>query len=245
LWSTTVLAVVLGLAAGGMYCVWKGSLVSKGPPAADWKQLIPPAGPTQKADPLSAEEFPRAAADLKSADPLRRRAAAARLAQTPPNEHRAEVARDLAPLAQEPDVGVGQAAVEALGVWGTGESVPLLVRLTRAYSGELRWAAIHALAKLGDASGAEAIATRLMEPGDRQEAARALEGMGAKAEKAVATLLRSSDAVVRREACQLLEKIGTKESVPALEKAGQDEDEDVRRAAATAVKAVQSRPQQP
>jgi hypothetical protein len=240
-WTTAVLAVVLVLAGVGIYVVWKGSMPAEGPRTGDWKDLIPPVGATPQAAPLTAEELPRALADLRSTDPGRRRTAAARLARTPPSGQQATVARDLARLVQDRDAGVKLAAVEALGTWGTADSESLLVPLTGAYSGELRWAAIEALAKLGDDRGAAAIADRLKEPGDREEAGRVLRGMGAKAEKAVIGSLRSPDPAVRREACQLLEQIGTKESATPLEKATHDPDEGVRRAAEAALKTVRGR----
>jgi hypothetical protein len=240
-WSTVVLAAVFVLATAGIYFVWKGSVPAEGPHTGDWKNAIPPVGTTPQAEPLPAEEVPRALADLRSVDPVRRRDAAARLVKTPPAGLRAVVARELGRLVQDRDAGVRLAAVEALGTWGTADSVPLLVPLTGNYNGELRWAAIDALAKLGDERGAEAIATRLKEPGDRQEAARALKGMGGKAEKAVVGSLRNADAAVRREACAVLEQVGTKESTRALEKATHDPDEGVRRAAEAALKAVRGR----
>src|SRR5262249_31991558 len=61
-------------------------------------------------------------------------------------------------------------------------------------------------------------------------------------EKAVLPLLDHANPSTRVEACGVLKVVGTRESVPALEKAARDPDINVARAAAETLRAVQARP---
>ena len=78
---------------------------------------------------------------------------------------------------------------------------------------------------------------------DRHNAAKALEQIGAPAEKGLLPLLEEEDWVTRMEVCKLLEKIGTPESLPQLERAAEDSNGLVKRFASQAIEAINKRQQ--
>src|SRR5262249_31721784 len=92
-------------------------------PDGQWKPK--PADPPKKHDPDPA--MIKLMLDLKSADNTRRGNAVRRLAQMRPDENRAEVARALEELLLNPRTRDG--VPEALGVWGTKESVPVIAKV--------------------------------------------------------------------------------------------------------------------
>lgn len=162
-------------------------------------------------DPLS-----QALVDLKSNDFVRRRSAAIQLRRLRPTQKKQEVARLLEKMLKDPDPQACKFAAEALGVWGTEESVPLLIELLGENSVFVRWAAIDALGTLKDPRAAEAVAARLTEQKDARKAALALQQLGPAAEDAVLPYLEHHHWQVRVQVCHLLKEIGTKKSVPAL-----------------------------
>jgi HEAT repeats len=170
--------------------------------------------------------------------------AAEKLAQAYPDEHRrAEVARALEQATTSWDVFTRQHAATALAKWATPDSVPALIKLLSDHIPGCRAEAMNGLAALKDERGAAAVAQRLTDYADRAPAQKALEAMGPAAEKPVLPLLTHTDRLVRHDACNVLKAIGTKESVPGLEKVvQQDKDRQVKQAAQDALKAIQARP---
>jgi HEAT repeat protein len=166
---------------------------------------------------LSADDFNRVLADLKSSDLNARRRAAERLGQTPANERRDEVARALAQMLTDSDRWARRSAAQALGNWGTKESTPALVALLSSDDVQSRWAAIKSLGQLQATDAAAPLAERLTVLADRSKAAEALESLGTAAEPAVIKLLGHTDVFTRLEAVQVLKVIGTKESLQPLE----------------------------
>ncbi len=141
----------------------------------------------------------------------------------PDDKRRAEVVKALEPLLTNDDHFTRHWAIEALGIWGNKDAVPLLLNAMREQ--ETRGEAMKALARLKDERAVEPIAQRLEEFFDRHEAEEALKAMGPMAEKAVLARLNHHDWLVRKAVCDVLGAIGTKESIPALEKvvaAGKD-----------------------
>ncbi len=107
----------------------------------------------------------KALSGLNSDDPPRRRAAARRLARLRPDGRREQVARALAARLNDAGETAREEVVEALGVWGTAESLtPLLKALDEE---DTRRAAIKALRRLHKAG--------LLPEDRRAEVARALE----------------------------------------------------------------------
>jgi hypothetical protein len=208
------------------------------PPPA--KVEVPP--PVQQ-KPLTDADVDPILADLRGPDRTRRRLALERLAQSQPTARRAEVARAIeAVLADNSDTFVHPTAAKALGVWGTPESVPLLINLVEHQNVFLRREAITALGKLKDERAAEPVARRLTDFGDRGSVIKALQELGPKAEKAVLPYLQHQDLFLRLEVCKVLKVIGTKESIPALEAATRDSNRGFANEAKAALDAVKNRP---
>ena len=197
--------------------------------------------------PPNADAVARALYQLKSPKANKRREAARQLKDAMPDgRRRAEVVKALAPLLNDSDVFTRQFAIEALGVWGDKDTVPLLINAMQGR--ETRHQAMNALARIKDERAAEAIAARLEEFGDLLLAAQALKKMGPIAEKAVLARLNHGETQVRLMVCEILTVIGTKQSIAPLEKviaAGKDpfagQDHLVAMRAKDTLKAIQRR----
>jgi HEAT repeat protein len=74
-----------------------------------------------------------------------------------------------------------------------------------------------------------------------QDASSALINFGASAEKAVIALLNERSADTQRQACNILQQIGTGESLDALQKLVGDSDQSVSQAAVEAIRAIKQR----
>ncbi len=180
----------------------------------------------------------RILADLDSDQLFRRLAALRRLARLRPNDQRDRVAKALEPLVDDENQSVRTSAIKALCVWGTKQTVPVLIRQLTGPDVFTRKAVMEALGRIKDARGAAPIAARLTDGLDRQAASLALQAIGAPAEKAVQKYTRDADVWVRMEAVRILEAIGTRESLPTLRHAEGDSNPMVRQAAQNAVRTV-------
>jgi predicted Zn finger-like uncharacterized protein len=168
--------------------------------------------------PPNADAVARALHHLKSANVLVRHEALRKLKDMlPDDEHRADVIKGLGPLINDADHFTRHWAIEALGVWGNKDAVPILLKAMR--DGDTRHEAMKALGRLKDERAVEPIAARLEEISDLHAAAEALKAMGPMAEKAVLARLNHHEIHVRWMVCEVLETIGTEQSIPALEKA--------------------------
>ena len=90
-------------------------------------------------------------------------------------------------------------------------------------------------------AAAAALAGQLKNPEGRPHAIAALLEMGPVSEKAVRTLLDDPEANVQVDACIVLERIGTADSLDALEKLAAGPDGRARRVAAMAIAAIKRR----
>jgi hypothetical protein len=219
---TTILGVVAFL-----FVPWRGKDVQDGAPEGRQEA---DAGRPQK-QPLAPAEVPRprdpkmqlTLVALKGANSLTRLEAATRLEQLQPiAEERAAVTGALEPLLNDPDHFTRQAMIRALGVWGTRENIPALVKMFEHADVFTRRAAIVALGNIKDERSAEAIAGRLEDPLNRPAASETLQKMGPLAETAAARMIEHKDWTIRLTVCQILKVIGTKKSIPALETAVKD-----------------------
>jgi hypothetical protein len=181
-------------------------------------------------------------ADLRSNHPATMGEAARKLARAFPVEsRRKDVARTLEAALASPFPAARDPAAQALRVWGTEENVPALVKRLDDVFPDRRWPAMDALAGIKDERGAEAVAKRLAAQPDRARARQALEEMGPVAEKATRAALADKDPAVRREACLILQAVGSEDSLPALADAAGDRDPAVAAAAADADRAIRAR----
>jgi HEAT repeat protein len=213
-----------------------------GPGAVPWAPLAL-AGRKETFHLLDDAELNKVLADLKSHDPNVVTAAAQKLAKaTPAPGRRKETAAALLAAMGNPFPSAKEAAAKGLAVWETADDMPALIQMLADPFPDVREAAMTALAGLKNERAAAAVAARLSDFFDREKARQALESMGPVAEPAVLPLLNAADAQTRVEACAVLKAVGTKKSVPALEKASGDPDLNVARAAAEALQAVRARP---
>jgi HEAT repeat protein len=200
------------------------------------------ARPARSADTLSDAEVKKALAELKSAKPDTRKAAAERLAKAQPDEaHRAKVAAALQASMLDPDIAARGEVAKALGVWGTKKNVSPMIELLSNRDIYVRGAAMEVLGALKDERGARAVAAKLESAFDRVGAAKSLKEMGSVAEKPVLSYTQSPDPAVRAEVCNVLKEIGGSASVKALRAISKDPNPAVAAAAKEALEQAKSR----
>src|SRR5207245_644762 len=115
-----------------------------------WGPGAPPAPPGPPAlvqsAPLTEEELTQVLATLRSNNiPLVNQALLRLLNAKPLDQQRERVAKALEPLTGANGFGIDTNAVKALGVWGTRDSVPLLLNLINSTNVFVRPEAIRAL----------------------------------------------------------------------------------------------------
>jgi hypothetical protein len=153
--------------------------------------------------------------DLGSPSVSTRKRALGRIKDLPPGDRRSEVASAIEPLLHDSDGFTRADAAKALGHCGGPENTPALTAALRDPAFNVRWAVFDALKELKDPNSAPALA-ELLATNDRGKASEVLKAIGPEAEPAVLPYLRNGDAQVRREACRVLQSIGTEQSVPEL-----------------------------
>src|SRR5262249_54143461 len=122
--------------------------------------------------------------------------------------------------------------------------VPDLLKALAGTQGNVRHAVMATLGKLKDDRAIAPLAQRLPDGGDRAAASKALQAIGARAEKEVDKYLTNPDTAVRLEACHILREIGTRASLQALRdavQANRQKHKDVATAAEVAIKAITAR----
>jgi HEAT repeat protein len=170
-------------------------------------------------DPAGRPTVEKAVAELKSPNPSTRQGAANWLARVKPEPGHPEVAEALRPLVHESDPFTRPAALKALTVWGSEEDVPLLIEVMQDPNSVLiHKPAIEALANFKGAQVTAALAKQLGNFADRADASAALQRIGPEAEPAVLPYLDNADWGIQLEAMRILAKVGTEQSIPALEK---------------------------
>lgn len=193
--------------------------------------------------PPSDAEVRKALDELASQSVFAVRDAAEKLAKVPPVEkHRKEAAAALLKVVQGRRGPGPESALKALAVWGTAAEVPaLLAALEAERSPPSRASIIQALGGIKDERAAEPLAKRLPDFWDHDKAAEALKSIGRASEKAVRPYLQNKDRRARIKACEVLEAVGTDESVADLQAQALDKDQEVARAAQKALDAISAR----
>lgn len=157
--------------------------------------------------------------ELRCPDSSRRREAAERLKDATPNNLAPDVARALVAMMSDNNPKNRQAAIEAWIPWktpaSTGDATRILVRMLKEKDTELRAVVFKALGEIKDPQTAPEVAKCLAGFGN-DDAKACLIAMGPAAEQAVLPLLSSSDHGARTAAGEILAKVATKQSVPAL-----------------------------
>jgi len=171
--------------------------------------------------------------------------AAVWLGRQPVNQARhAEVivALDQAYQAPGTNVFARDKILDTLAAWAGPSDVPLLIKSLDNGSnpGQTNQRVIDALVKFRDPRGAEALAARLGTL-DHFKAQDALQKMGPAAEDALGGVLVSSgNGTAKITALQILEKVGTRKSVPKVQQA-MEHDQGIKWQAENTIKAIQKR----
>jgi hypothetical protein len=199
----------------------------------------PPASPPLRK--LINDELQQITADLKSGNPEARRNAATRLSNAELDSPPPELLNLMASLLSDNDYSISQAAVNFLGKYGAKEQVPLLAKLLQNSDWGKRQTAIKALVRLKDERAIEPLADAVARGQSGPDAVSALVGFGSAAEKSALQLFNEKNFETRRQACGVLQQIGTETSIETLQKTVGDPDQSLSQAAADAIRVIKSR----
>jgi hypothetical protein len=208
--------------------------------------LQAPADPQQRPAGLDLADPAPLLADLGRGDDGARAAALDRLARSAPEPaHHDAVMQALGPALSAASPTLRVAAVKALAAWASEADVPALIRPLDDEEPAVRRQALEALGRFRDARAVPYVARHLADPDARtqRDAVQALKQMGAIAEREVVRYLEATDAKVRERACQVLQVIGTRDSIPSLRRAASGRSS-ASRAAQAALRAIDARDRQ-
>ncbi|HEX5442710.1 MAG TPA: trypsin-like peptidase domain-containing protein, partial [Pirellulales bacterium] len=126
--------------------------------AAAAKEASQRAAAAAKAAAPTAQDVDRMLRELKSASGASQKGViVGRLARMAPlDSRRTQVAQSVEPLMRDPNVMLHDAAIRAMGVWGTKENVPALLSMLDQLDSGIRRATLEALGKIPDKRSAEA-----------------------------------------------------------------------------------------
>jgi HEAT repeats len=200
----------------------------------------PPPPPPHK---LAGAELDKLAADLKSSEAETRRAAIRQLNGVEVVSPSPELVDLVAGQALDSDSFVRMTAANFLGTYATSNQVPVLIKLVKDSDWSVRQPALKALGRLKDERAIQPLVDLLARNGNSygQDTTSALINFGPAAEKAVLGLLNERSADTLRQACNVLQQIGTGDSLEPLQKLVGDSDQQVSQAAVDAVRAIKQR----
>ncbi len=192
---------------------------------------------------LNSADLDQICADLKSPNIETRRAAIHKLDWTEFEAPSAELVHLVGQIWLESDPGTRITAENFLGTYATSNEVDVLLKMVKASDYHSLATAAKALGRLKESRAAPALADWIARNGsvNTQEAIPALINIGTPAEKAVLALLTEHNADTRRIACNILQQIGTGETLDALQKLVGDSNESTSQAAAEAIRAIKLR----
>jgi HEAT repeat protein len=170
-------------------------------------------------------EFESAWGDARSDDARRRLTGLITLGNTVtvPDGKKADVLKLAEKLKDDTDPATRQQAVFLLAKYATKDQVPALLKLMEGKADGQRAHVIVALGRLKEESAAPLIVKCLGEPTERTVADKALTDIGSASEKPLLAELKDSEKTLTRISCvRVLGKVGTKESLTALENIAAD-----------------------
>ncbi|HVK07974.1 MAG TPA: protein kinase [Gemmataceae bacterium] len=175
-------------------------------------------GPLPRAD--DDVMFQKTFADLNGGEYWALKGAIERLAGMKPNDRRADVAARLVELADDPSPHIRRPAVKALGVWGSKNEVPALIRATVHSDTFTRREALKVIGRFRDPRTLEPVMACFRDNSTRGDAGDALRDLGAMAEPELVEILNGPEDVstvfLKGDVISVLTDIGTDASVPAL-----------------------------
>ncbi len=199
----------------------------------------PPAAPRK----LAGAELEKFVADLKSPDLETRRSALRQFNGAEVESPSDELIDLVAAMALDSDQFTRMTAANFLGTYGTTNQVPVLLKLLKDSDWSVRQPAVKLLGRLKDERAIQPLADLVARGASMygQDASSALINIGAPAEKSVIALLNERNADTQRQACNILQQIGTYDSLDSLQKLIGDSDQQVSQAAVDAVRAIKQR----
>jgi len=144
-------------------------------------------------------------------------------------------------LCTDADPRTRQSAAVFLNTYGTTNEVPALLKLLKGTDWQVHQNAIRALGRLRDERAIEPLTDELARVPGQQEAYSALVSIGSPAESAVLDLFKERNTDVRREACRILQQIGTSKSLEQLQSLVGDPDQSLSQPAMEAIRAIKQR----
>ncbi|MEY4916706.1 MAG: hypothetical protein RL616_619 [Verrucomicrobiota bacterium] len=204
--------------------------------------LAPPPPPTAPRK-LTGADLEKFTADLKSSDIETRRAAMRQLNGAEIETPAAELIDLIAGLALDSDSFVKMTAANFTGNHATTAQVPVLLKLLKDSDWSAKQNATKALGRLKDERAIQPLVDLVARGSNMgaQDVTSALNNFGAAAEKSVLTLLNERNAETQRQACGILQQIGTGESLDALQKLVGDSEQQTSQAAVDAIRAIKQR----
>jgi HEAT repeat protein len=169
----------------------------------------------------SAALVQQAVNDLDAKELESRRAALETLSKEKvPLRYRAKVAKAAAPSLNSTDVEVRRMAIAALVESAGEEQVKSINIALGDRDAQVREKALEIIGRLKSEESIGPLVTYLLAapPNEQETALKLVVAYGEKAEKTVQVLLTSANANVRKAGLQLLAEVGTKDSLPALQK---------------------------
>jgi hypothetical protein len=199
----------------------------------------PPALPRK----LTAADLEKIQTDLQSSDLEVRRSAIRQLNGVEVPTPSAELIEAVAAVALDSDSFTRMTAATFLGTYATTNQVPVLLKLLKDSDWSSRQPPVKALGRLKDERAIQPLADLVARGGNMygQDASAALINIGAPAEKAALGLLNERNADTQRQACTILQSIGTSASLEPLQKLIGDSDQQVNQAAMEAIRAIKQR----
>jgi HEAT repeat protein len=133
-------------------------------------------------------------------------------------------------------------AMKAVISWGGDDAAPIMAKVLSGTNGGARREAMDMIRDVKLTKAAPAVAERLTVTSESHAAAETLKALGSAAEPEVIKHLTHGETQVRRNVCEVLQVIGTKESLPELQKALTEEpNASVKRAVQDAIAAIERR----
>ena len=202
--------------------------------------LAPPAPPVPAT--LTMAEIQKITEDLQATEPTVREQALTRLNAGTVAAPTQELLQLVATQVTGDNTYPRMQAINFLASHATKEQVPLLLKLLSDTDYGTQQKVIQALNRLHDDRAIEPLVDLVARGGSfNQEAVNALTGYGATAEPAVLTLFHERSTETRRQACAILQQIGTHASLDPLLKQMDDPDQSLNQAATQARQAINLR----
>jgi HEAT repeat protein len=197
----------------------------------------------EKARPLNESELKKTLADLVSSDKDRVETAAKLLSEKKPEQPNPEIAKALEKimLSDKNNVNCRTSAAQALESWSTKENIPGLIKALRDQWPPVQSHAVNALCEHMPKEAVKPVAAMLPNMQTRAAAIKFLKEVGPDAEPMILAQWKGKDPFLLAEICKLLGEIGTKKSLPTLEKASKEDNWMINSNAKKAIDAINAR----